>query len=485
MTLHPLIEPGWINAILPELILSAGGLLLILFNAFAPRLRGATAPLGLIALLVTSWSENLVRPGTFFGGTYQISGITRIFDITFLLAAILATLFAREYLEREGIEGGEFYALLMWATVGMMMMAKGLDLLIVILGLELLSICIFVLVGYHRRIPVSNEASLKYFLMGAFATGFILYGTALFYGATRSTNFTEMARAFNTIDQNNPLLAIAFVLLIAGFGFKLSVVPFHGWAPDVYQGAPSPVAGWLSVAPKAATLIAMVRVLAAMSPLLQHTQWMKMIAALSILSMVIGNVVAIAQRDLKRMLAYSGIAHVGYMLIAVLSLRDESVAAVAVYTITYALMNIGAFGVVSMLAKNQNDPQTLDDIAGMGFRSPFCGLALTVCMFSLAGLPPTAGFIAKFYIFKTAVDSGHTTIALIGILTSIVSVYYYLRVVYYLYMREPAEGYATEPAGGIFATGALAIAMIGIFVIGIFPTPLFAMAGAAARALLP
>jgi len=184
------------------------------------------------------------------------------------------------------------------------------------------------------------------------------------------------------------------------------------------------------------------------------------------------------------MLAYSGIAHVGYMLIAMLDVREESVAAVAVYAVTYALMNIGAFGVVSMLAKNQNDPQTLDDVAGLGFRRPFYGLALTVCMFSLSGLPPTAGFISKFYIFKSAVDSGHTTIALIGIFTSIVSVYYYLRVVYFVYMKEAPEGYAV-PVGGVFATGALAISMIGIFVIGIFPTPLFQLAGTAARALLP
>src|SRR5216684_5884857 len=482
--MNPLIEPGWLNAILPEVILCVGGMLLILFAAFAPRLKNATAPLALIGFIVTAWAENLVRAGRFFGGTYQISLITGFFDLTFLLAAMLCTLFAHEYLEREGIEGGEFYALLMWGTVGMMMMAKGLDLLIVILGLELLSICIFVLVGYHRRIPISNEASLKYFLMGAFATGFILYGTALFYGATRSTNFAEMNRAFATSDVNNPLLTVAFVLLMSGLGFKLAVAPFHGWAPDVYQGAPSPVAGWLSVAPKAATLIAIIRIFASMTPVIQQASWMKMVAALSILSMIIGNAVAIAQRDLKRMLAYSGIAHVGYMLIALLSVRDDSVAAIAVYTITYALMNIGAFGVVSMLAKNQNDPQTLDDIAGLGFRSPFYGLALTVCMFSLSGLPPTAGFIAKFYIFKTAVDSGHVMIALIGILTSIVSVYYYLRVVYYLYMKEAPEGEAVA-VGGVFATGALAISILGIFVIGLFPTPLFEMAGAAARAFLP
>src|SRR5438105_13606494 len=248
------LDPGWLTAILPELILSVAGMMLILFDVFVPRARAVIPALAVIDLLAAFWSEMAVEGGTYFSGTYEISNITRVFDIVFLLAAILAALFAADYLERERLQSGEFYALLMWGTVGMMMMAKGLDLLIVILGLETLSICIFVLVGYHRRIPVSNEASLKYFLMGAFATGFILYGTALFYGATRSTNFTEMARAFGTVDQTNPLLSIAFVLLIAGFGFKLSVVPFHGSAPDVYQGAPSLVAVWLSVAPKAATL---------------------------------------------------------------------------------------------------------------------------------------------------------------------------------------------------------------------------------------
>ncbi len=481
MNLHPLLEPGWVTAILPELILSIGGMLLILVEAFASRAR-ITGPLALIIVLATMWSEPRFA-GTYFGGTYQVSGITLVFDLTFLLAATLAVLFAHDYLEREEIESGEFYALLMWGTVGMMMMAKGLDLLIIILGLEILSICIFVLVGYQRKLPVSNEASLKYFLMGAFATGFILYGTALFYGATATTNLPAMGEYFATADSNNPLLAIAFVLLMSGFGFKLALAPFHPWAPDVYQGAPTPVAGWLSVAPKAATLIALVRIFWTMTPMLQQTSWMKMVAALSILSMIVGNAVAIVQRDLKRMLAYSGIAHVGYMMIAMLTIRDDAVAAVAVYTIVYALMNIGAFGVVSMLAKNQNDPQTLDDIAGLGFRHPFYGLALTICMFSLAGLPVTGGFMAKFYVFKTAIESGHIAVALVGIIMSIVSVYYYLRVVYYMYMREPAAGY-TPSVAGVFTTGALAISMIGILVIGIFPNTLFELAGTAARELL-
>lgn len=484
MTLQPLLEPGWQFAILPELILCGGGMLLILFDAFLPRAKGALAPLALIIFIATAWVENLfVQGGTFFGGTYEISAITMIFDLTFLLAGMMALLFSREYLEREGIEGGEYYALLMWGTVGMMMMAKGLDLLLVILGLEILSVCIFVLLGYHRRLPVSNEASLKYFLMGAFATGFILYGTALFYGATASTNVTKMAGWF-AANEATPLLTVAFVLMMAGFGFKLALAPFHPWAPDVYQGAPSPVAGWLSVAPKAATLIALVRLFDAMNPMLPRVNWMTMVAALAVLSMIVGNAVAIVQRDLKRMLAYSGIAHVGYMTIGMLTVREDSVAAVAVYTITYALMNIGAFGVVSLLMKNQNDPQTLDDIAGLGFRRKFYGFALAICMFSLSGLPPTAGFMSKFYIFKTAIESGHTTVALIGILTSIVSVYYYLRVVYYLYMKEPSEGFAETPAGGVFAAGALTIAIVGIMAIGLYPTPLFQAANNAARVLL-
>ena len=472
------------NAILPEIVLTVGGLLLLLIEGFWSRTsRAISGPLAVIIFIAATWAQNFTTGGTFFGGTYQISGITRVFDLAFLLAGILATLFAREYLEREGIDAAEFYTLLLWGTVGMMMMAKGLDLLIVILGLEILSVCIFVLLGYHRRLVVANEASLKYFLMGAFATGFILYGTALLYGATQSTHIEGIRRFFVTADASNPLLAIAFVLLISGFGFKLALAPFHPWAPDVYQGAPTPVAAWLSVAPKAATIIALARLLDAMTPVLQRTEWTMMLATLAILSMIVGNAVAIVQRDLKRMLAYSGIAHVGYMTIAMLTVRDDSVAAVAVYAIVYALMNIGAFGVVSMLAKNQNDPQTLDDIAGLGFRRPFYGLAMTICMFSLSGLPPTAGFISKFYIFKTAIESGHLAVAIVGILTSIVSVYYYLRVVYYLYMKD-STGEVMIPAGGVFATGALAISMIGILLIGIFPKPLFDMATNAARELL-
>lgn len=483
MTLTPLLEPDWMRAILPEIVLTLSGLALILLDAFFPRLRPYFSQLTVLALIGTMFAELRAPGGAWFGGTYEISGLTLLFDLVFLLATLLATLFSREYLARERLEGGEYFALLLWGTVGMMMMAKGLDLLIIVLGLELLSICIFVLTGAHRRIAVSNEASLKYFLMGAFATGFILYGIALVYGMTGSTSLSQIGLWYRGIAEVTPLLTLAVVMMIAGLGFKLALAPFHGWAPDVYQGAPTPVAAWLSTAPKAATLVALVRIWDSLSGGIETPAWQGLVAVLAVLSMVVGNLVAIAQRDLKRMLAYSGIAHVGYMMIAVYVLSPESLAAITIYVFSYALMNIGAFGVISLLRKNQNDSQTLDDIAGLGFRHPFHGMALAVCMLSLAGIPPTAGFIAKFYLFKVAIQSDAVWIAFIAILTSIVSVYYYLRVIYYAYMKEP-ELVPVEPDRGVFSTAALAIAILGILVIGILPTPLFRGALEAAATVL-
>ena len=482
MTFTPLIESNWAQVLLPEIILSCAGMFLILWDAFAPRLKNALAPLTMVTILGVLLAQTYSVSGMFFGNTWEVSSLTRLFDFIFLVAALLVTMLARDYVRRERIEGGEFYALLLWGTVGMMMMAKGLDLLVVILGLETLSICIFALVGYHRRLAVSNEASLKYFLMGAFATGFILYGTALFYGATGSTRVDGLSAAIAG-GSPTPLVTVAFIMLIGGFGFKLSLAPFHGWAPDVYQGAPTPVAAWLSVAPKAATFIALIRIVAEVLPLASSVAWTTVLATLAVLSMVIGNFVAIAQRDLKRMLAYSGIAHVGYMMIAVLLVRKEAIAAVAIYAIAYALMNIGAFGVVSLLDKNQNDHQTLDDIAGMGFRRPFAGFVLSLFMFSLAGIPPTAGFIGKFYVFRVAIEAGAINLAVIGILTSIVSVFYYLRVVYFVYMKE-ADETTPMPVLNVLSASALAIAAVGILAIGIYPSPLFHTAIQAASNVL-
>lgn len=490
MTLTPNLEPFWMQAITPEIILVCGGIVLMLCEAFAGKsMRKLFGPFAAITVIIAAYASlgmfpRLLQESLYpFGeSVYQVSIASVVFDMIFLLAALLAIMFSRDFLDREGIDSGEYYALMLWGTFGMMMMAKGLDLMIVVIGLETLSVCVFVLVGFHRRIPISNEASLKYFLMGAFATGFVLYGTALFYGATGSTTIGHFLVHFTQQPNAGPLLTIAFIMIMGGLGFKLALAPFHGWAPDVYQGAPTPVAGWLSVAPKAATLVVLLRLFAATSPAVEQTKWMAVAAVLSVLSMVIGNLVAIAQRDLKRMLAYSGIAHVGYMMLAVRTVREEAVAAIALYAVTYALMNLGAFGVISLLKKNQNDPQTLDDIAGLGFRKPFAGAALAVFMLSLAGVPPTAGFISKFYVFKVAIDAGDIGLAVIGICMSIVSVYYYLRVVYYLYMKE-ADELTPETSNSVFAMGALAIAMFGVFAVGIYPMPLFDLFPLAANAI--
>lgn len=482
MTLNPLLEPNWMAAIAPEIILSLAGLALILLDAFAPRLRSTFSSMTLVALLSTVLVEWTPVLGDFFGGTYAATPLTRIFNLAFLLAAVLVTMLSHDFLRRQGAQAGEYYALLLWSTVGMMMMAKGTDLLIIILGLELLSICLFVMIGYLRRTTLSSEGSLKYFLMGAFATGFILYGTALFYGQTGSTNVREIGSWIVSQGSLPPIMTVAFVLFMTGVGFKLSLVPFHGWAADVYQGAPTPVAAWLSTAPKAATFLALIHVLAAIAPLPQISAWMSLLGTLAVLSMILGNLVATAQRDLKRMLAYSGIAHVGYMMIAVMVLREEAAAAVAIYAVVYALMNIGAFGVVALLDKEQNEPQTLSDIAGLGFRKPLHGIALTIFMLSLAGIPPTAGFAAKFFVFKVALESGAITVAVIGILTSIVSVYYYLRVVYYMYMRE-ADEMTPHTVAGFLGNGALVAAALGTMIIGVVPGPLFRSAREAARVL--
>lgn len=482
MTLNPLLEPNWLTAIGPEIVLALAGIVLILLDAFGPKLRPAFSALTLIAIVVTGFAELNSIAGTYFGGTYVASPMTRIFAFAFLVAALLVTMLSHEFLERHEVQSGEYYALLLWSTMGMFMMAKGTDLLIIILGLELLSICLFVLLGYLRRMSLSTESSLKYFLMGAFATGFILYGTALFYGQVGSTNVRDIASWVTAQAQMPPIMTVAFILFMTGVGFKLSLAPFHAWAPDVYQGAPTPVAALLSTAPKAATFLALVHLLAGIMPAAELALWTRLLGVLAILSMILGNLVATAQRDLKRMLAYSGIAHVGYMAIAVMVLREEAAAAIAIYAIVYTLMNIGAFGVISLLDKNQNEAQTLTDIAGMGFRRPFHAVALTIFMLSLAGIPPTAGFVAKFYVFKVALESGAITIAIIGILTSIVSVFYYLRVVYYMYMREADE---TTPStiAGVFSNGAVALAAIGIVFIGIVPGPFLDAARNAAQAL--
>jgi len=373
------------------------------------------------------------------------------------------------FLKVEGFEHGEYYVLLLFATVGMMFMASAADLIIVFLGLETFSLAIYVLAGFFRTNPKSNESSLKYFLLGAFSTGFLLYGIALIYGATGTTNLKGIHDFLRRADFfTDPLLLIGMGLLIVGFGFKVASVPFHMWTPDVYEGAPTAVTAFMAVGPKAAGFAAFLRVfLYSLSSL--QTDWVWILWVLAVLTMTLGNIVAIAQKNIKRMLAYSSIAHAGYILVAMVAASELSTASILYYLLAYAFMNLGAFAVVILYGRKGEENILVSDYSGMASRYPLLAAGMAIFMFSLAGIPPTAGFVGKFYIFSAAVKAGYVGLAIIGVLNSALSVYFYLRVTVMMYMRSPEK----EPAGGLdFSPGMVIALLITVFFtlqMGIFP----------------
>jgi NADH-quinone oxidoreductase subunit N len=415
------------------------------------------------ALLLWGASESA------FSDSIVLDRFAIFFTVIFLLAAALTILSSIHYVRQTRIHEGEFYALLLFATVGMILMAAANDLIVFFLGLETMSVAVYVLTGMRRADDRSSEAAMKYFVMGAFATGFLLYGIALIYGATGSTNLNRIAAYF--LDQTGewPLYLVGGgFLLLVGFAFKVGAVPFHFWVPDVYEGAPTPVTGFMSVAVKAAAFAAWARVLMhKLSPL--DSDWVFPLWIIAIGTMTIGNLLAITQTSVKRMLAYSSIAHAGYLLIAVVVGEEWGGLPLVFYILTYACMTIGAFAVLSWLAEGDNPRETYRDFAGLGFKRPFIALAMSVFMLSLAGFPPLAGFVGKFYVFRAAVLSGHLVLAVIGVLNSLLSVVYYLRVIVAMYMEEGgAEGKSFGQAPYVYI--AVAVALIGTLYFGILPT---------------
>jgi NADH-quinone oxidoreductase subunit N len=439
--------------------LSAGALLLLLLELVPARPDSSRpAVVALAALLAGGLAVTLARDARriLFGGLFVHDGFTVFF--TLLLCAIGATavLLSWDYVKRTRIHHGEYYALLLCATLGMIVMAAANDLMTMFLGLELMSLSLYVLVGFRRGSLESNEAALKYFLLGAFASGFLLYGIALLYGATGTTNFARMA-AFLTGSplRENPLLLVGGLLLLAGLLFKVAAVPFHMWTPDAYEGAPTSVTAFMSVGAKAAAFAALLRfTLRALGDV--PGGWIPVLSAVAILTMTVGNVTALLQNNLKRMLAYSSIAHAGYILVAVAAGGAEGAAAALFYLAVYAVVNLGAFGVLTLLGRGTQEPVLVADVAGLGFRRPWIGLALAVFMLSLGGIPPTAGFMGKVYVFGTALHAGLVPLVIVGVLNSVVSIFYYLRVTVALYMEEPG----TEPAGITWtAPAAIALAL--------------------------
>lgn len=466
-------------ALLPEMILTGGGVLLLMLDIM-PSLRRTFTALGLIVTGVAAWGAWVAYtaaptdPFLTWNGLLETSKVSLALSWIILVATALCLLASDGYLRREGILSGEYHALLLWCATGLLLMLRGTELLMVFVALELLSLCLYSLAAYHRRISLATEAAIKYFLMGAFVSAFILYGIALVYGATGSTRFDEIGAALGNVSEVPVLGTFGILLLVAGFGFKMSLVPFHAWSPDTYQGAPSPFVAFLSVAPKVASAFVLFRLLESVAlggSAQMVAKWSGVVAALAVLSMLLGNLLALVQRDIKRMLAYSGIAHMGYLLLAWVVVDRDSVAPVIVYLLAYVLMNAGAFAVVSMLYSRPGEQHLISDLSGWGYRYPLLAACLAICMLSLGGIPPTMGFLGKYVVFLDAVGDGLVGLAVLGVLASLVGVFYYLRIVYVLYMKPESR----QPEGLLidgWGRAAAVLAALGTLVLGIWPTGL-------------
>ena len=457
--------------LMPELIIILTFILVAIFDLFNSLQKTFTAWITIIgsaiALYVSINMLSLGTEGTEFSNMIQVDKYSLFFNVIFLVSTILVVLISMNYLGRQDRRQGEYYLLILLATLGMMLMASGNELIVVFLGLELMSLSLYVLAGYFQRSMASSEAGMKYLLLGAFASGFFLYGIALIYGGAGTTSIPQIAAAL-TVDSKSPLLLAGMFLLIVGFGFKVALVPFHQWAPDVYEGAPTSIAAFISAGPKAAGFAAFLRIFMDALQNLQ-SEWIITITILAALTMTIGNLVAIAQRNIKRMLAYSSIAHAGYVLVGLAAANKDGISSAMFYLLVYCVMNIGAFGVVILARTEDGESLMISDYAGLGFKKPLLALFMTLMLLSLAGFPPTAGFVGKFYIFRSAVESGQIWLVIIGAINTAISAFYYLRVVVAMYMREP-EAELDFPAYPRLLIIALTLAAIGVVLIGILPS---------------
>jgi NADH-quinone oxidoreductase subunit N len=429
------------------------------------------ALVSMASLAIASYmAADLARSGTalvFDVGNpmFQLDPFSALVTAVIGIAALLSCALSMHYLAELRINHGEFYALILFATSGMMLLVAAVDMLPVFLGLELMSIPIYVLAGFDRRRLRSNESAMKYFLIGSFASAILLYGIALLYGVSGSTSFAAIRAGF---DPANPLALAGLAFVVVGFAFKISSVPFHQWTPDVYEGAPSAVTAFMSVTVKLAAFAAFVRVLALsfepLGELLASLLWV-----LSAATLVVGNVMAVIQENIKRLLAYSSIAHAGYLLIGFVPGTAAGYSAVVFYLIAYLFMNLGAFGVVVALANRGQDCERVSSFAGLAQRRPGLAALMTLFMIALAGIPGTAGFTGKFLIFSAAVDAGHVWLAILGVLMSVVSVYYYLRLPVLMYMRDPTEEATRTGSLGVGEIAVLAVCGIGVVYLGLFP----------------
>jgi NADH-quinone oxidoreductase subunit N len=469
--------------ILPELVLTAGALILLVVDVLLPRGSRALTWVTIAVLAATLLSLAPFRSVTVqvAGGLIAVDGFAIFFKAVFLLAAILTVLMSDRYLQVEGASPGEYYFLILCATLGMMVMASGIDLITAFIGLETMAVSFYILAGFIKPSQRSNEAAVKYFLLGAFSLGILLYGMSLMYGLSGTTNLRLMASAFAT-QQYDPRLVLAVILVVAGMGFKIAAVPFHMWAPDVYEGAPTPVTAFLSVGSKAASFAMLLRIFVeGLAPM--QGDWRLLFEALSIVTMTVGNIAALTQSNLKRMLAYSSIAHAGYLMIGIVAGTSRGISAMLIYLLIYSFMQLGAFAVIVMMRRADVVGDELKDLSGLSFRQPFAAFAMLMFMLSLGGIPPTAGFMGKFWLFSAAIESGYVWLAVIGVLNSAVSLYYYIRIVVFMYLRKETTG--SEPVTSPALQVTLALALAATLILGVYPRQLFDAAQASANAIMP
>lgn len=478
-----------IPIILPELIVAAAGVLVMIYDSFVPRQRSVTGMISLAGLAAAAIALGMMWSGsgaaTAWNGMVVTDSLRLSFSFVFLLVTAMTILISTVWTDRENVPVGEYHALLMFATFGMMLMAAGNDLVVLFLGLETLSISTYVMAGLRKGDLKSNESAMKYFILGSFASAFLLYGMALVYGATGTTNISQIAE--RTGDANFPALLLAgAAMMIIGFGFKAAVAPFHVWTPDVYEGAPTPITGFMAAGPKAAAFASFVRVFVLGFPLiagaqasgLLHQSWVSALSVLAIITMFVGNVAAILQDNVKRMLAYSSIAHAGYAMVgfvgagvaATTAARDEAVAAVAFYMLTYAVTNLGAFAIVTLFAQKNDRRCDFEDYNGIGFRSPLLSFTLSLFMLSLLGLPLTAGFMGKVMVFRPALATGDSLLAIlvvVAVINTAISAYYYLRLIVVMFFRGRVTDFE-EPKMPAGLAAALILATLGVLYFGIF-----------------
>lgn len=470
---------------LPEIILSAFGILIMMLEAVTSQRKksflGSLSLVGIaIAFAADLWAYT--DGGAAFQNMIVVDGYGTFFRALVLVVGFLCVLTSFSYLEREGAQRGEYYALILFSLVGQCILSTANDLIMVFIGLEISSIATYILAGFLRDDRRNNESALKYFLLGSFATAFLLYGIAWIYGLTGTTNIEEIRRVLMQGNPISPLAGLAAALMFVGFGFKVSIAPFQVWAPDVYQGAAAPVSAFMSAGPKAAAFAIFFRVfMVSFRPI--NERWIWLLWGCALATLIIGNFAALLQTNVKRLLGYSSIAHAGYVLIALTASSQIGIAAGMFYLASYALMNIGAFAVVSHIAARNERHVRIEDLAGLGRKEPATAALLAIFVFSLIGVPLTGGFFGKFYVFQAALNSHLVWLTVLGLINSAIAAYYYLKIIVAIYMHEPGTAMAELPPPSTSLRVAIWASAIGTLFLGIFPGTLLSFISHSANAL--